>query len=698
MPRRNARVRWSVGFVPALLAALALAITPSGAAAAASPARHAQHHSVHPVGAHLPHISSHQLQKIDRPAPPSLVGPGEGGRHARDPIDMKVLVISADGNETDFPAIKAFLSQLGVPFDTLIATTTPLTSSLLWDGANHGYYEGVILATGNLGYFNSTTNQWQSAFSDAQWQTLWQYEANFKVRQVTSYTAPFGYPDSYGLNPPTSQDTTTAPLQASLTSSGQGIYSYLNTATPVTFRNAWVYLATIKDPATTTPLLQTSTGYAIASLHSYPDGRQNLAVTAANNPYLVHSMLLSYGTINWVTKGLFLGARHVQLDTTVDDIFIDDNVWDPAVLNDNCSGDPNCPPYRMTGADLTVLLNWQSGVQSSSSNTAGVRVEWAFNGVGTAPGEYVPDTLTPTMALVQSQFNFVNHTYTHANLDTLNYGQTMTELTRNDNVASQMGFTNYWRDTFVQPDISGMSNPNFQQAAYDFGIRNMISDTSQSGWNNPTPNAGFYSCSRLSTPNFCASSPGILIIPRHPTNLFYNLVTPAQWVSEYNCYYGPQGTCANGTWRYWNHNLSYSEILNAESDFMLSYLLKWDIDPIMFHQTNTGAYDGVHSLYSDLIDTLLAKYKSLYNLPIIDHPQHQLATDVAQRMAYNASGVTASLVPCQSLTVTAKNAAVIPVTGVSNGPAGTTFETYGGQSIAYLNLAAGQSATVTVTC
>ena len=73
----------------------------------------------------------------------------------------------------------------------------------------------------------------------------------------------------------------------------------------------------------------TPSGYAIASVTHYPDGRENLAVTAANNPYLLHSELLSYGLINWVTKGVFIGQRHVNLDAQVDDLLIDDDIWDP---------------------------------------------------------------------------------------------------------------------------------------------------------------------------------------------------------------------------------------------------------------------------------------------------------------------------------------------------------------------------------
>jgi hypothetical protein len=56
---------------------------------------------------------------------------------------MKVLIISADGNESGFPAIKAFLEQIGVPYSVYQVINpangakTPLTASMLWDGALH---------------------------------------------------------------------------------------------------------------------------------------------------------------------------------------------------------------------------------------------------------------------------------------------------------------------------------------------------------------------------------------------------------------------------------------------------------------------------------------------------------------------------------------------------------------------------------
>mgnify|MGYP003335648028 FL=1 len=72
-------------------------------------------------------------------------------------------------------------------------------------------------------------------------------------------------------------------------------------------------------------------------------------------------------------------------------------------------------------------------------------------------------------------------------------------------------------------------------------------------------------------------------------------------------------------------------------------------------------------------------------------------------MDYNASSVTATLNPGNTVTLSVQNAAKIPVTGLKNGGVvsytGTvapviSAETYAGQTITYLTLAAGQSVTV----
>lgn len=230
----------------------------------------------------------------------------------------------------------------------------------------------------------------------------------------------------------------------------------------------------------------------------------------------------------------------------------------------------------------------------------------------------------------------------------------------------------------IQPEISGLDNPDFLRAAWDFGIRYILSDTSQPGWNNPSPNAGFYS----------SYQPGILIIPRYPTNLYYNVSMPAEWVSEYNHFYAPGGLFPT-----WDHALSYAEVLDKESEIWLRYLLKSSVDPVMFHQSNLRAYDGTHSLLGDLINATLSKYGKLMNLPIRSPAQHDAGVLMAARMAYNASGASARLQlgSSNSIVLQTVNAARIPLTGISYG---TGTESYGGQTLSTISLGANASLTL----
>jgi hypothetical protein len=659
------------------------------------------------------------------PFVPHTIGEGmeASATQAVMPVDMKVLVIAADGNETDLPYVQGYLRQLGIPFDTLMAATTPLTAAMLANGTK-GFYQGVILMTGNLGYYDSA-GAWVSAFDQNEWNILWQYEATYGVRQVTSYTAPWGFPETYGLNLVGDVGATEAqPVLGTLTAAGQQVYSDLRATTPVTIENAWVYKAcpssvtaaipvgsgcpttVITATTPTTPLLQTAEGYALASIHLYADGRQNLAITIANNPYLLHSLLLSYGTVNWVTKGAFLGERRVMMDPQIDDLFIESDMWSTALLTDTGFLPPEQSlTYRTTGADYNAAIAWQNSVRAKYPVASTLTLEWAFNGEGTT-GIYPSDTLTPAVKANTNAFNYLSHTYTHENLDAVTTVTTTAELQQNHNLTTNSrGWfkpSRYTKDAMVQPDISGLGNPNFLLAAKNFGIKYLISDTSRSIWNNPSPNAGFYS----------QYQPSILIIPRRPTNLFYNLRTPDEWVSEYNCYYSwaprpgwvdPFNTCASSPWKYWPQDLTYAEIIDKESDLMLQYLLKWDWDPLMFHQANVGAYDGTHSLLGDLIEATLAKYSASYNVPFYSVTgkgmmQTEIGQRVAQRMAYDASGVKATITQCTRLTVTAVKAAKIPVTGLNLSGTNVTKETYAGQTTSYIQMSAGQTRTFTLTC
>jgi hypothetical protein len=208
-------------------------------------------------------------------------------------------------------------------------------------------------------------------------------------------------------------------------------------------------------------------------------------------------------------------------------------------------------------------------------------------------------------------------------------------------------------------------------AMRDVGITQIVSDTSQPGQDNPSPNVGI--------PN--AFQPTVLEIPRIPSELYYNVSQPSEWIPEYEALRSPTAA------------VDYGTIIGTESDAFLGYLLNGNSDPWMFHQANARDYDGAgHSLLTDLMDATLQKYGAVATFPVVSPNMDELAGRVRNRMALNASGVTATVQAGTSLTVSVSNATTVPVTGLCTPGA----ETYAGQTISYLTLAAGQSVTLSL--
>jgi hypothetical protein len=613
-------------------------------------------------------------------------------------IAMRVLVVSANGNnpvdsEADLPAITTALEYVGTPYDVFITdpaiNTTPLTletqvcaTASASDTPARALYQGIIL----------TNNYAAGAYAPM----LAAYEAKFGIRQVTWYNT-WPSPDE-GFNWPSPSEGTSTPITATLTEAGKSVFPYLRTgvgAGAIVIQNSWTLRATPLD-ATTVPLATDASGNALVAIHTYADGRQNLAMTFDSNPYLLHSMLLSYGVVNWVTKGLFIGERHTYVSPQIDDIFIDDQQWLETTVC-GTSVDNTLISHRMTGADLAAVTNWQT-LRRQDPLTADLKITMAFNGFGTSP-DYtfkvvgsndtiiggstggaagLSSTDTLTLAAVQQQHNYfwTSHTYSHENLDSpFSYAASSTELSRNITVATQLGLDDFTTRFMVQPDVSGLANPDYLRAAYDNGIRLVLSNTSKEGQGNPTPNTGYWN----------AVDPRIFVVPRRANNLFFNVATPADWVQEYNCLYGPAATTPGF---HFDHNLSYAEILDFISNELLADLLRGELDPWMFHQTNLAAYDGTHTLLGDLLDVTFQKYGSYMTFPIVSPSIDALGGRMQDRTAIRTRGVDATIQP-NGIVFTSPVNVTVPVTGLKNGA-----ELYAGQWVAWVPLSANVSATI----
>src|SRR4051794_7085235 len=239
-------------------------------------------------------------------AGPTRIAPGQR-------VDLRVLLISADGTEPGFGAWRAALDREGVPYDTLVATqAAPLSDAQLADyGAGHARYQAVILAGGDLGTAvrnPDSSTSFLSAFSDAEWATLAKFERTFGIRQLSDYTAPS---PAHGLN--TVGGARTDGVAATLTPTGRLAFPYLQG--PVTIADddpavaeTFGYHATPVGGAGWETLLAAPDGSALLGVYTHPDdGREEMVMTVASNQFQNHNELLRHGMLNWVTRGVFLG-------------------------------------------------------------------------------------------------------------------------------------------------------------------------------------------------------------------------------------------------------------------------------------------------------------------------------------------------------------------------------------------------------
>jgi hypothetical protein len=574
-------------------------------------------------------------------------------------INLKLLVISADGTEAELPAIRQTLDYLGTPYDLFVASTEPpLTAARLTNGCT-GFYQGVIATTGNI------VDPWYTILASDEKAALDAYESLYGVRRIVWYAYPT---PTLGFNAPDGVDWSGAAVSTAFTSAGAAVFTHVNRTNPLIIRNAGVIFATPLDSATV-PLLVDGGGHSLAAVRQYPDGRETLTLTFDSNPYLTHILVLGYDLVNWVTKGIFLGERHAYISPQADDLFLTTDIWTPATACGTVGVTGST--YRLSGADYTAAVNWQRKVRIGAL-TKNVRLTMAYNGEG-ADGAVRPDTLTPKVRKYTDDFLFVSHTWSHPMLDVpFTFSDTVDEVLFNDWMALKLRLPVDFRN-LVTPNLSGLRNPEALRAMVEMGVRYVVTDTSQPGYMNPTPNTGLWN----------EYQPKLFMIPRYPTNLFYNVSTPAEWLAEYNCMYRA----------YWGHDFTYAELVNNISDTMVTYLLKGDLNPLMFLLANLRAYDGVHSLLGDVIDNTMAKYSSLVTFPIASPAMNEVGDKMIARQTYNQAGVSATLVPGKELVIKAVNAAVVPLTGVNVAGA----EQYAGQPIAYITMAAGSSKTLGIS-
>ena len=129
--------------------------------------------------------------------------------------------------------------------------------------------------------------------------------------------------------------------------------------------------------------------------------------------------------------------------------------------------------------------------------------------------------------------------------------------------------------------------------------------------------------------------PRVFIIPRRATNVFYNTTSPGVGAQgsepdEYNYFFGPNGLYrvgGPGGPPFFAVDQTYQQIVDRESDALVTYMFRYELYPSMYHQANFYFYDNQHTLFTDVIDAALTKFKQMSNLPVSDSKTLSVTAD-----------------------------------------------------------------------
>ena len=610
-------------------------------------------------------------------------------------IDLKVLVVGLTGGESAYGAWQVALQREGVPFDARLANT--VSDSVLADyGANRAKYQAVIVATG-------VTLPPVAAAG------LIKLESTFGVRQISEIGDTFDPSTFHGfgafVNPPGYSDQ--AGNVGQLTQLGMQVFPYLKGSVPIEGPGAFGFQgipAVPVLPGAFQPLLGGPNGSTYLGIYTDPlDLRQEMVMTVSSNQFQLHNQLLRHGMLNWVTRGVSLGAQRNYFTMHIDDVFLPDAKWDP-VLNTTpgdasiptceLAGVPvNCPEVRMLPADVRDAINWQ--------NANNVRFDLLFNGQGVqdARDAVIPpgvDALTddPVNGLLanKAQFRWMNHTDTHAQLDGVDLTIATNEIARNNTFATTNALPGYNATEIVTGEHSGLGsylgvlptgqpqNPNVVTAFDNTGIRWVGDDNSAKPTQRALGNA--------------------LTVPRYPSNVYYNVASQGDQLDEYNHIYlpPPAGACVNtavttcraapATW---------ADYMGSEVGIMFGHLMGNDPRPHYAHQSNLILdANGLGILYKragatgdlGVLDSLITRYNTYFKVPLLQ-PTLTEAGELLQKKAlwdgHVADGRASGYLLNGQVHVVTSQAMAVPLTGTNAG------DLYGGQRSGWTTVGAGDT-------
>lgn len=522
-------------------------------------------------------------------------------------LEQRILIISALPKEQD-PGLQAalkFLGHMGVAHDFVELTdglgerVSPLPDLIVEDQV--GRYSGIVLTEFNLSYFDSHQKKYLSALKPEEWLRLNQYIVENHIRTVSLLT----YPQAYVGVEEVVSGGVDRDDKISLVPKVLSKYAPdLKREASLSLEKVWHYPVKLKENTQTQGLIQSSHAFDqfLASLHRAQDGREQMHFFFPQHPQSIASAWIAPLWIKWITHNHHQGQRQSFLNIQVDDLFIPTHLWSKEQLNSDGE------VYRLDPMDVESYLNFQDYYLRPNTQRKDFRIEMAFNGKGLEDyGGLFVDQLGLNFKKNLEHFTWLTHTYHHFELDHVSYETAVQEVSLNREV--ELSLNKRYQSVFSQsgivtPRISGLKNPEVLKALYHTGKKFVVGDNTVEDLRPAKEHLA-----RKTQLNLHGHD-GLMIIPRHPNDLFYNVSLPDELHSLFNHLYFPHA----------QDEFSFEQIMDKNTDEVLARMLSYDAASNMFHQANMRHFDYQGrwtSLMSEWMRGAIEKFRALSTLPIL---------------------------------------------------------------------------------
>ncbi|RAL02971.1 putative extracellular serine-rich protein [Aspergillus ibericus CBS 121593] len=586
-------------------------------------------------------------------------------------IAANILVIARDSASASVAS--SGLNAYGIPFTTLVVPQTGASLPAL-NSSEGGNFGGIVVAS-EVSYNYGNATGYQSALTTDQWNQLWAYQLAYGVRMVQYdvYPGP-----NYGANATDDGCCATGVEQLmSFTDISDFPTSGLRTGAGVSTSGLWHYPATITNTTTTKEIARfaangTGSETTAAVINNF-NGREQMAFFISfDTAWSATSTYLQHAWITWLTRGLYAGYRRVNLNTQIDDMFLETDIYKPSGTT-----------FRITTTDLEGIANWlpeinakmntgssyfvevghngNGNIESAASTDSGyvecngggieynspadTPLEWKKPlGTGTNLWPASPTTYNWTVACTEldplrvwwttpanrDKFGHISHTFTHEEQDNATYSDVFKEISFNQAWLKQVELSSakyFTSNGIIPPAITGLHNGDALRAWWENGITNCVGDNTRSALLNQENDMWPYW-----TNNVTDGFDGMQVNPRFATRIYYNCDTPDCTVQEWIDTSGASG--------------DFDTLLATEKAEVMRHLLGLHHDPYMFHQANLRNADtapitingvsGNYSIMQAWVETQVQEFVRLVDWPLVTIKHQDMSDSFLARYTRDA--------------------------------------------------------------